>query len=230
MGFIASLFRKELSIQDKLDLAEILFDSLKLSAGIRLSSSKIQKIAKPIIEKANNRHEVLDKILKLCSNIKEPHAYYLTGTAYVWKGAKFRKDAINYLEKYSTNPSEALCGGSYLRGGKFVEQTLEMHLHYVYQNLGKAYEGEYDFDKALLYYIKAKESDPYVESSYIHIAEIYSKLGDLDKSIETLKAVQQSEYYKDDNSFKVIIDSYLKEFTDKKERGYIYRPKRRHKK
>jgi len=226
------------NVEDTLNLAQALFESLQLSTGF--GTGPIYKKAKQIIEKAKNRQEVLDKIIELCQNIEHPKAYYLIGTAYVWKGAKFRRQAIYYLEKYLENPVE-IKKSYYNREGKLIDGfTSGIQISYVYRDLAKCYEGEYEFEKALEYYQKAAELDPSVPSVYIHIAQVYVKMNNLDEAIRVLNKAKNSKYYTPtkitdsldgsvyyDNTFKITIDNYLKDLKEKKKRGYVYKPRKK---
>ncbi|MDI6604078.1 MAG: tetratricopeptide repeat protein [Thermoanaerobacteraceae bacterium] len=227
---------KKKNIEDDLNLAQALFESLQLS--IEFSIDPIHKKAKQIVEKAKDRHEVLDKIIELCQNIEHPKAYYLIGTAYVWKGAKFRREAIYYLEKYLDNPVE-IKKSYYSREGKLIDGfTSGVQISFIYGDLGKCYEGEYEFEKALEYYQKAAELDPSVPSVYVHIAQVYAKMKNLDEAIKVLQEAKNSKYYTPiktispidgsthyDNTFKITIDNYLEDLKEKKEKGYIYKPR-----
>jgi len=86
-------------------LAGLLFEKLQLHATVRIHSSKLDIIAKEMIEKATNRHKILDKIIELCSDIDTPRAYYLIGNAYIWKGAKYRKNATERANS-TTDPNQ----------------------------------------------------------------------------------------------------------------------------
>jgi tetratricopeptide (TPR) repeat protein len=229
-----------LSNNAKLELAKILFDSLKLSVGFGNSNSQLNKIAEKILKEAKDRHKILDKIIELCKDIDDPKAYLIVGRAYVWKGAKFRKEAIKYLEKYLINPTEDSYEKGYVtRDGENVEITLEIHLFWVYSDLGECYEGVYDFDNALRCYKLANKMDPAMPSGYIRIAQIYTKLGQINEAIKLLEQAKKTPYYQPkkvknvldnsyhiDDSFKVVIDNSLKDFINKKEKGYVYRPRK----
>lgn len=230
-----SLFKP--SSEKRLELAEAVFDCLKLHTGG--IDNKLRQKARIIVEKAKNRQEVLDKVIELCQGIESQKAYYLIGTAYVWKGAKYRKQAITYLEKYLASPVE-IKKAFYEREGRMVDGfSSGVQLSYVYSDLAKCYEGDYIFDKALKYYKKALDLDYSVPSTYIHVAKLYVKMNDLDKAIELLEKAKKSKYYKPkkvtmpldgktyyDDTFKKVIDNYLEDLKKKKEKGYIYRPRK----
>jgi tetratricopeptide (TPR) repeat protein len=221
-----------------LELSQALFKSLQLN--IEFGSNPIHKKAKQIAEKAKGRHEVLDKIIELCQNIEHPKSYYLIGMAYVWKGAKFRREAIYYLEKYLNTPIE-IEESYYSREGKLVDgYTTGIQISHVYKDLGKCYEGEYEFEKALESYQKAAKLDPSIPSAYVFIAQVLVKMNKLDKAIEVIQKAKNSRYYAPiktisqfdgkiyyDDTFKIVIDNYLEDLKIKKEKGYVYRPRKK---
>ncbi|RKL63049.1 tetratricopeptide repeat protein [Thermoanaerobacteraceae bacterium SP2] len=232
--------KRKLSPEKRLELAKALFNNLNLGTGDDDDENNSNKEALKIIKQAKDRQEVLDKIIELCQDIENPVAYYLIGTAYTWKGAKYRTQAIPYLEKYVANPVE-IEKAFYEREGEFIDGfSSGIVLSYVYSNLARCYEGEYIFDKALEYYQKALELDPSVASKYIHLANIYVKMNNLDKAIEVMQNAKNSKYYKTikkvspvdgtticDNSFIYVIDNYLQGLYEKKQKGYVYKPRKR---
>ncbi|WP_446715248.1 tetratricopeptide repeat protein [Caloramator sp. Dgby_cultured_2] len=64
-------------------------------------------------------------------------------------------------------------------------------MFWVYSDLGKCYEGEYDFDNALRCYKLANKMDPAMPSGYIRIAQIYTKLGQIDEAIKLLEQAKK---------------------------------------
>ncbi|HOJ48544.1 MAG TPA: hypothetical protein PLD48_06740, partial [Bacillota bacterium] len=206
MSIFDKFLKKDNDVDDNLEFAQALFDCLKLSVGFG-SEGSIQKKAKEFVKNAKDRHEVLGKVIELCQGIENPEAYYLIGTAYIWKGAKFRQQAIFYLEKFLS-----------------LSYPETNTLFRIYIDLGKAYEGEYDFYNALRYYLEAKNVNPSISPSYAHIATIYVKMNKLDEAIKFLKDAKKLPYYKPrkivspidgkvsyDDTFKIVIDSYLKD-------------------
>ena len=93
MSIFDKFLKKDNDVDDNLEFAQALFDCLKLSVGFG-SEGSIQKKAKEFVKNAKDRHEVLDKIIDLCQGIENPKAYRIIATAYAWKGAKYRSQAI----------------------------------------------------------------------------------------------------------------------------------------
>ena len=188
------------------------------------------------IKKSNNKKEIADKIISLCIGIETSKAYHYIASAYKLKGTKFRLKVIEFLNKFLQNPIFDDFDRHY-----FIQQfhditARQIELSSVYENLGSAYDGEYDFKSALFYYAKSNEINPYDTSIYCHLAKVYSKLNDLNKSISILKETTYSSYYTvlkwknikgdncTDNTFSTVIDNQLKYYEGKKDRGYIYKP------
>jgi len=194
------------------------------------------KKAIDFIKIATNKKEIADKIISLCVGIETSKAYHYIASAYEFKGTKFRLKVIEFFNKFLQHPIFDDFDRHY-----FIQQfhnitTEQIELSSVYENLGNAYEGEYDFKNALFYYWESYKINPYDPPIYCHLSKVYSKMHDLDKSINLLKEATYSSYYtvlkwtnlKGDNctnnTFSTVIDNQLKYYEGKKDRGYIYKP------
>lgn len=206
-----------MSEKEKLSLASELLQYFYLSSG------SFSKKALHIIKAAKDKNDILDEVIDLCKNINAFEAYNNIAKAYELKGAKFRNQEIEtynlIFEKYQNFK------GSYD----------------LFDKLGQAYEGEYEFEKALNCYLKAYNLQPSAPPIYCRLAQIYSKMNNLDMSISILTKAKKSQYYEPklsfispidkskhyDNTFKLVIDSHLKKYEEKKEKGYVYKPRKK---
>jgi tetratricopeptide (TPR) repeat protein len=213
--------------------------SNELLGFFTLGSGSYSQQALTIIRAANNKHDILDKIISLCLDINAPQSYLILGKAYKLKGAKFRSYVIKYLCKFLEGPQFDK-DDYHIKGISMEMETYETKLGEIYRMLGDAYEGEYEFEKALGCFQKACNLNPQLPSNYIKVADIYAKTNNLDLSIETLANARQSRYYIPidwtspvdgtvfhNDTFKIVIDSYIEIFKDKKFKGYIYKPRKR---
>ena len=227
-----NLFKNKTNHQSDLQLAS------DLTSAFSLGFPPKSKEAIKFIEKATDRKEIADKIISLCIDINDPRAYHYIAMSYGIKGTKFRPKVIEFLNKYLQNPVFENVNRHYSTEQFYNITNKEIELGVVYENLGSAYEGEYDFENALTSYLKAYEINPYNTPIYCRLATIYSKMHNLDKSISLLKEAKRSAYYKvlkwtdvagikrTDNTFKTVIDDQLKNYESKKDKGYIYKPRK----
>lgn len=217
-------------------------DNLRLASELleyfSLTTKQFSKESMKIIKHAKNKDDILDKAIELCVNAKEPAAYLNIAEAYRLKGTKYRSEAIKYYNKFLENPVFMKTNKKYAIQAYQNITTENIELSNVYMNLGNAYEGQYDFEKALKMYKESQKIDPSNQIIYCCIARVYSKMNKLDESINILRKAKSSKYYKinattilnkvyKDDTFAKVIDSYLKDYEDKKERGYIYRPRKK---
>lgn len=226
-------FSKGEKVEDKLKLALDLLGYFKLGTG------QPSKNALDIIKKAKDKHELLDKIIDLCKDVNKPIAYLNIACAYELKGAKFRPQCIEYFNKFLSNPILDKTNEIHLIQHFYNITNEKLNLAVIFERLGSAYEGEYDFENALKCYMKSYNINPYECPIYVRLAGIYSKMNNLDKSIDILKSAKISPYYKvcewdlgegqvyKDESFIQVIDNYLNTYEEKKKKGYVYNPRKK---
>jgi tetratricopeptide (TPR) repeat protein len=208
----------------------------ELLKAFNLDCLPTTKKALKIINNATTKKEIADKIISLCIDIDASKAYHYIASAYEFKGTKFRLKVIEFLNKFLQNPIFDDIDRHYRAQRFYKITTKEIELSNVYENLGNAYEGEYDFNNALTCYLRSYEINPCDTRIYCRLARIYSKMNDLDKSISLLKEAKFSNYYIvlkwtnilgencTDSTFSTVIDSQLNYYEGKKKRGYIYKP------
>lgn len=160
------------------------------------------------------------EILKTNYNCNRFDSQYACAHIYEFWGAKYRLLAIHHFENCTqllptANKSEGLSSSNPTFG--------------VYLSLGQLYEKCRDFSKAIRSYQSDIEYNPKDPASYIKISECYRKSNDLDKAISFLENIKLTEYYinpKPFSNFDKIVDEQLADLYKKKERGYVFRPKR----
>ena len=93
MGLFGKLFSSVKNESD-VDIALQLFESQGIGGTIGAK-------AKTILNTCKNRQEVLLKAIELCGdNPSDAKSLYIVSHCYVWLGAKYRVQAIKYLEEY----------------------------------------------------------------------------------------------------------------------------------
>lgn len=174
-----------------------------------------------VLEACNNdRMKILEKEVSLCQGFDTPMAYYILSDAYIFMGAKYRREAILYLKKYLANPA-------WIPGQeKDRTRCLSLRWHY----LGQAYEGEHLFNDAIFAYNQERYLEPDRPAAYVKIADVMRKLNQLSIAIQFLKAAQKTPYYQFPSfgsGFNTVVDSYLSDLEKKHARGYVYKPRRK---
>lgn len=199
----------------------------KLSLAIRLQWTLIVGGPPPapdvlqVLEECNNeRMKILEREVSLCQGFDTPMAYYILSDAYVFMGAKYRREAILYLKKYLDNPA-------WIPGQeKNRPRYLSLRWHY----LGQAYEGEHQFNDAIFAYNQERYLEPDRPAAYVKIADVMRKLNQLTIAIQFLKAAQKTPYYQFPSfgsGFNTVVDSYLSDLEKKQARGYVYKPRKK---
>jgi tetratricopeptide (TPR) repeat protein len=171
------------------------------------------------------RKIVNDEVILQCKNSKHPLDILAIAFAYEHKGANFRKEAIQYFEKFLENPCE-------------IPKEIHLTMKWIYSPLAILYEKEYNFEKAIFYLekmkqedIKDKPLDKKLENTYFcNIATAYRRIGEIkikqgmDIAKNYCDEIKKDKYYKN-KEFKRVIDHYIKDVEDKITKGYVYKPK-----
>ncbi len=206
---------------DNVDLAYQLFGSQGVGA-------ELSALAKKELKKCPTRQDVLIRAIELCNGFNSPEALYVISYCYVWLGAKYRKQAIEWLEKYIA--AGAICRytpiGHVKMNGYTVNQK-SANISDVYSNLGKAYEGEYIFDKAKEAYAQAVKYAPYFPSSYVFYAKVLVKENNLEAALDYLKSQRKVSYYSSSDDFNSIIEAEIADVIEKQNKGYVYKPRKK---
>lgn len=223
-----------------IDLAERLFATLSVSTGSVTGAEKRQVEA--ILKQCTTRQDVLNKVIELCGEPVSPRHRYLIAKAYAWSKVEYRKQAILHIEQYLNNPlyedAYKKHHHSFATKQFNLSEEKNIHLSEMYYDLGKAYEGEYEFDRALDCYKKEQELTPFWSAPYCHICSILVKQNKLDEAMLILVAAKKSPYYKPikyktllgdsytEDTFKKVIDNQIDELQVKIDKGYVYKPRK----
>lgn len=228
MGFLDFFINKS---TNNTELAEQLFNTQILGGDIdkkyKYTVNKILKNCTPIGEKYPERQHVLLKVIELIGEPQTPKERFLFAKAYAWSRANYRNQAIKYLELYLNNELYS----------EIVEsQGLKEHLSEMYGYLGKAYIGEYNFDKALCVYEYLIDKFHDIPSAYMGKCEVLVKQNKLNTCYDWLLDCKKLPYYKFnkkydetsyENWFYFTINRLLKDVEEKIKKGYKYRPRKK---
>lgn len=102
----------------------------------------------------------------------------------------------------------------------------------LYHCLGELYEKEYDFNNALIAYESCIKLSPTNHHLYGRKVDVLIKMNRIDDALDYLATVKKSKYYKkyknnyDEDVFMKTINRLVLECNEKKEKGYVYRPRK----
>ncbi|MBP0965477.1 MAG: hypothetical protein J5999_09340 [Oscillospiraceae bacterium] len=221
MSLLESIFKKACVSNE--DIALELFESENVGGNV---SSE----AKRILKSCSGRQEVLLKAIELCGSEPDtPKKLYIVSHCYVYLGAAYRKQAIKYLEEYILKGAvwEGTPAARIREDGYILDQ-LKANQASVYSYLGKAYEGEYEFEKAETAYKSAESLAPYFAAYAVQTAETYIKRNNLQTALNYLEKYKKSTYYKKNvNDYKLLLDNAISDINSKISKGYVYRPRKK---
>jgi len=209
------------------DLAYALFMSLSVGGSSKYFKYKEQ--VENILSIIKDRQEVLLKVIELAGSPNTPKQRRIIAEAYAWSRSQYRKEAIKYIELYlNSELYYEYIPGAHITSDyrEATKQDVEnAHKVEMLMYLGKAYEGEYDFDKALECFTKQAEIIPYWASIYCNIAKILTKQNKLNEAVQVLEKAKIIERM-DETNIKVL-DSRIYELKQKIKKGYVYKPRKK---
>lgn len=206
--------------ESKVELCKSIIQSTLLS---NRGPSKYQSFINSLL---NNKQKGAC-IVDIIGDYDTPGAWYCMAIAYQLQGAKFRLEQIKYSRKL-------------LDSGQPLEESAVVYIHNL---LADAYEGEYMFEEAIEVYNQLLSKHKDYNPARIKIARLLVKQNRIDEAIKYLEKIYKKlknnpVYYTDPFSGKkkldaiyksdlLVLSSHIKEFKEKKERGYVYRPRKR---
>lgn len=239
MGLFDFVKEQLMPQNNNIDLAEKLFSTLSIGS----TSVSNNKQIRAILKQCPTRQDILNKVIELCGNPITPRQRYILAKAYSWSKSEFRRQAILYIEQYLSNPlyNDAYKNLHHSSAGKqfTLDEEKNIHISEMYSYLGKAYEGEYEFDKALVCFKKEQELAPFWPSPYCHICDVLVKQNKLNEAMKTYISARKSPYYKPikykdllgtshtDDTFKKVIEAKIIELQEKLDKGYVYKPRKK---
>lgn len=235
MFFLTKLLN--LNITNNVELASQLFNTQMLGITIdnkyKYQVNNILKECTPKGDKYPEKQQVLLKIIELIGEPKTPKERFLVAKSYAWSRANYRHQAIKYLELYLNNELCSEIIESY--SSNSYQEGLKHHLSEMYDYLGKAYIGEYNFDKALLVYETLISKFPDNPPAYIGKCETLIKQNKLQECYQWLIECKKLSYYKfnkkyietsPENWFYFTINRLLQDTEEKIKKGYKYKPRK----
>lgn len=178
------------------------------------------------INRYGSKKDSLIAAINLCGNPITPKQLYIVSTCYVLAGASYRPQAIEFLNKYINVGAvwEGTPRSNIIIDGYTINQ-LNINKASVYCDLGKAYEGEYQLDDALMSYFHSLKCDPSYTPAISYSADVYVKKNLIDSGLNFLKNFRKSPF----KDVRLIASEKTKELKDKKSKGYVYKPRKRKK-
>ncbi len=179
---------------------------------------------KSVLKKYNSKNDFLYKVIELTGEPSSSRDYFIVSNCLLDLGIDHIHSALKTIYLYA-------CLGSYLEGSPddvFDTANYEKHRKNMingaeWEKIGKEHEKNYDFNSALICYLKAFLLTPYIETPIFYIADLYTKMNNIDDGIVFLSNIKKSKY----KNMKQAASEKMKELKDKKDRGYVYRPRPR---
>lgn len=230
----ALIYNGEMATVDNVDVADSIIKLLTTLGDSENSAA--DKKARAIIEASASKYggsadlqELYLEAVKLVGTAETPKQKRVLAEAYSCCHTEYTLYAIKAMEEYIksgfdfTPLDDIICKPSMTN-----EMLRNEYISGIYSQLGKLYETSHDFDKALSCYRKQLEYDTWSHFPYLNIAEIMRKKNDLDSAIATLEEAKTHPNYSGNQDFfySEVIDNYLNDLKQKKERGYVFRKKK----
>lgn len=154
------------------------------------------------------KHIFNNKIIENYSNSNNPNDILAVAISYLGEGSKFRKQSIDYFERYLKFPSNQEYFSSW----------------FIYSSLATLYEQEYMFQEALTcLQILVKLDNNSNCADYTRIGNVLTKI-DINKAVQFYEALQKESFY---NNYKDVFDKAYKEALSKQMKGYKFKPRKK---
>lgn len=153
------------------------------------------------------KHIFNNKIIENYSSSDNPNDVLAVAISYLGEGYTFRKQAIDYFERYLKCPSNQ----------KYFSNW------FIYSSLATLYEQEYMFQEALAclqILIKLDNNSNYAD--YTRIGNVLTKI-DINKAVIFYENLQRESFYK---NYKDVFDKAYKEALLKQKKGYKFKPRK----
>lgn len=236
--FFLNFFKQKTNNINNVELALQLFETQTLGGDIepryKYQVNTILKECTPKGDKFPERQQVLLKVIELIGEPNTPKERFMVAKAYAWSRANYRQQAIKYLELYLNNDLYSEIIRTYSANNSYQE-GLKHHLSEMYGYLGKAYIGEYNFDKALSVYEYMIDKFPDDPPAYMGKCEVLTKQNRLQECHDWLVSCKKLPYYKfnkkydetdNENWFYFTINRLLNDTGEKIRKNYTYRPRK----
>lgn len=158
----------------------------------------------------STRHEIADFVIRTYKHSSNPNDILGVAFAYQWQGAKERRNAISYFEKFLSSHTFSEVSS------KFIDEWS------IYSTLSTLYEKEYEFDKSMGCLWKCIEVDKGTNpADYTRIGDILVKI-DIQKAENFYLSLLNNTFLL---HFKYQFEYALNDVLEKKKRGYVYKPR-----
>ncbi len=152
--------------------------------------------ADAVIKQNHSDSGVLMKIISLCGNMENPKRLYICAKAYSRLGKKYAADAVKVLKAYLISPGwDELPSGIRTENGVAADITTRIYDD-LYMELGTAYAGTGNLEKALSTYRKAHDLEPYRIICIIEVSNTLFCLGRYKEAMDFLLGQRDSLYYR----------------------------------
>ena len=154
------------------------------------------------------KHKFNQQIINSYSLSNNSNDILAVAISYLGEGAKYRKQAIEYFEKYLKFPSDQKYFSSW----------------FIYSSLADLYEKEYMFKNALTcLQILTKLDNNSNCADYIRMGNILTKI-DVNEAVKFYEDLKKESFY---NMHKDALDNAYKDVLLKKQTGYKYKARKK---
>lgn len=209
-------FQNKSASNTDIDLAEQIIKSLSFGGEV---SPRYKKKVLHITSDLGKQGAIAAYASELCGEPETAKGYYVKSKACELAGASHRAEVIKWTRKWI----ETGCAYSDTSNWSYPNCTpFQSRMSEAYERLGKALEGEYLFEESIEAYQKAWNHRPGAFHYINLIARVLTKMNRIDDAIKLLKETPLME-----GETKQFRNAHIKELKEKKEKGYVYRPRKK---
>lgn len=243
---------KEVKKNDNCNYIELAYDLFSTVGPVEQINpdnyETIRKIQSDCTETGKDypdKEKILLKVVELASKQINSDSLFIIAMAYSMSKVKENDCAIKYLNMYLESGVSEYAISRYIGVNNPECSRQYIHLSQIYSELGDKYIINYDFKNAMKSFELMLENDnlsriPYGRQiPYLKIADTYRRMNELDNAIRTLEEARYPndvftkgddgweyniDYHK--KEFSEIINRFLADYKEKRNKGYVYKPRK----
>lgn len=156
--------------------------------------AKLEPAAAALRQRLPDDRSALLKAAELCGEPKTPGILYLCTKIFSWLGRRYDTDTVKCAQAYLASP-----GWDALPRGQMLERGIEIDLETqsragIFADLGSAYAGLGNYEKACSAYGKAFELEPYRIEYAIELSNTLMLFGRGEEAMQFLQRQKKSLY------------------------------------
>jgi len=176
-----------------IDIAYYAFETFGIGGSV---PKQYQRDVEALLARHEARIDQLREIAESCGSDKSPKALYVKSYAYAWAGATCRVEAIHALNEYLQGEMYSDVQNDFFESEGLLFRAQDGLRADALIYLGKAYEGEQEFENAIHAFSNALKLHPTLYGISIMISNAYYRMDCFEKALSILEEARENPLLK----------------------------------